>query len=496
MIDRARADLLAWHWLRCPDVSFALIAAGLSPQDFMRIDLQPHRIAWAAHLAATRLCREGIPINVNVVVDLAVVELGQQYQAHSSSLALETELLIREAFARDISEFSPQYVLTPGGLVSEFIQELKVAPVIGQLTSTSSANARNLLLAQAQELIQKSDARGVVESPIFDKSARSKFAFSGVPIQTGVSWLDIPANGGHYAKAFCGILAESSGGKTMAGVQLVSEGVSRSRHQLGCYYEQSIDGDIASRYYSYLTALNRGSFQGCYSEYDSGTVAALDTITPQANKFLHLVDMSGNIPNQGMGGADELIETVRRYNESGIEIQHVLIDWLGVMVRRYANSPAGAKFARSMDTRQLCLMELDKLKLLTERYGANVTVLHQIAPGVIAGKSPAALLDWTCAEECKSFGELMNYVYVFSRRCPKTGCMFVNVPKARNAPTSHRVVQINGDSNRIDDVTDVMVLNKLGGTDTPFFVRKGEKAQMTRDAERERSVDAQLTSMF
>jgi hypothetical protein len=273
-----------------------------------------------------------------------------------------------------------------------------------------------------------------------------------LPEESGVDFLD-EMMGGIRPASFLGCLAESSGGKTIFGVQLATESAMRCKQRTAFFaYEQAVEGDLAERFHRRAIGITR-------KEWDAFMARGLDQAdrdfvkkvrgVQESLKLLQIYDMSGRRKGQGNGGALEIRNILEDAKRRQALPSLVIVDWLGPMVAAMAGKKFDWGTFKPDSVRDLISVELGHFQKMVAEYRVKIMLLHQLAPGIIGNKTPAYLPSYTDAAECKSFGLLMNYVFTFGRMDPKTNCMWFNAPKARGSRKFHTVVRMDAQSDVI-----------------------------------------------
>jgi hypothetical protein len=357
------------------------------------------------------------------------------------------------------------------GMLQTFIDELKLTPLVHKMTTAKPAELSQHV-AQLHAATATSRLVSNQDTKLFNEQAYVVMAGARPPVRTGVPIIDIPI-GGLREKSLTLVMAESSGGKTMFGTQFVCEQLlaKQPRRVMALYYEQALDGDIAERYYSYMASAPRAVICGKkFHEYPEDVKRRLQGAEVLVNEYLKTYDMSGSL-TQGTGGADEVMMFVERNIRAGWVPDMIVIDWLGLMVNRCI-VPLGGK---NDDARQRYYLTMDKCNVIKERYGVSVVVLHQIAPSVMADKTPAYIPDDKVSQDCKSLSQLTDYTFVYGKRCNKTNCMYHNMAKVRHGARTVRIVRMLPEYNRLEDVSELYEINPGGGRDGEWFQTAGNK---------------------
>lgn len=467
-------DFVLIHAIRCPKITNRLSRSGLTPEHFGLHTHNHYRIIWKSVLYHYTTFNE--PLSKIQLYNYVNGELGA-CEGYIENLRHSVAGLIELAYSLEEEELSPEQLIQ-AGIVQRVIDSLVLVPRVSELASISDPTAAAQALVQTTQTYEQSRVVSNVRSNIFDPAEREKYLYDGPPPITGVEWLDLSVNG-LYPGSLCGLLAGSAGGKTMAGVQMLCSYAERGECAVGFYYEQELKGDIASRVFSVSAGLTRTDIMDKkYADYSAETLEKLDAVTPIMSKYCHLYDMSGSIKGQGAGCVGEIDTILADMITEGHKPKFVIIDWLVPMVSAAYNLP---EHADADNLRLKIDATLQALKRLTSRYGVIIMVLHQIAPHIIENKTPAFKPDWTVAQECKNFGLLMSYVFVFGRKDEK-GRMWLNVPKARGCDNTSRIVRMDAECNIIRDVNERFVANPTPMPGSPIFIEKGRNGAVYDDS--------------
>jgi len=452
------------HALRCPSVAHLLMKAGLTGDHFNPVlRYQPIGVAWKTlvqHIVQYGQMMNRVQLEAGCSGNMDLI------QGVADVVRNDIVKFLDVAFSISEEDLSPDNVIDQG-LVQKVIDQFVLSPAVQQLASITDPAALTEHMATVNTVYDTSRVVVSREANIFSDEL-GEYLFQGPPDKTHIDWIDKPTGGLHRG-SMCGLLAESAGGKTMGGVQLVCEQAIWDNHVAAFYYEQSIQGDIATRILTYSAGLTREVADKYYpDEYTPEQLNKIEAVKPQMAKYFHAFDMSGKVKGQGQGCVQEIDSMLGEMENACKAPSLVLIDWLGPMVIAAHSLP---EHADAKDLRQKIDLTLNGLKRVSEKHNTTVFVLHQIAPNQIANKSPAFKPDWTVAQECKSFGQLMDYVFVFGRK-DSNQRMWCCTPKARGQPISHRIVQMDAMTNQIRDVHDKFFFNEGAGGEV--FLPKGK----------------------
>lgn len=468
-------DLIVAHLVRDINLLEQAQMAGLSPEDFDKSKLRHYKFVWSAALSYFLSHHETIPraiLERESGLEMAKEELVTE------RLTKKVQELIQYIYAFKREELASDYIRD--NLLQVMIDELKLSPRLQEMATETDVSRLSDMFLENQRVYDQTRVVVNKSADLFSPEGRQQHTEDKLPENTGIDFIDI-LTGGLRPGSLVGIMAESSGGKTMIGTQFVCEQAMKKRPVCAFYYEQSLAGDIAERFYSYLSGTPREELKDkAHDEYPEATRKHLDAIQAKMQEFCYVYDMSGAVRGQGNGGPDEIEAIVGRMVRNGVEPKTMVVDWLGPMVTKYYNLP---KHIRPSDKRDKIELVINRLKEVTERWGVSIVVLHQIAAHIMEGKTPHFQPDWTVAAEYKSFGFLMDYVMTFGKRCEKTNCMWFNTPKARGAPRRHRIVRMDAEYNKIVDAESrdsgvPYSVNPMADRDKVYFTRKSDKKKL------------------
>jgi len=239
-----------------------------------------------------------------------------------------------------------------------------------------------------------------LSNPMFDASMKP-------PTQTGCRLFDIMTAGGSRESHMTGVLAPFEGGKTLLGIDLCVKAAKLGYHTYMFQYEQPIVS-IAPRIWANATGVPIDSFTGRMSEMKPETRAKLESCG-DVREFLHTYDMQEG--NKGYGGAAEIVSILRSEVSKGVTPSIVLVDWLGVMGRRFC-------IGQDMDEPNLphvLSVQLQELRYIANEFNVELVVLHQL--NAAAGKKgPQHMPSMYDAADVKTFAALMDTCIVLSKK--------------------------------------------------------------------------------
>lgn len=438
------SDLVTIHALRCPQILEQLSVIPFKEEEFNG-PLFCNGTLICIALNHYRLCKEAPP---KLAVEVELEKSLSRLSAVPQSSLDKFKTVIAWAYSMPEVDLAPKYILEKG-LLQKFIDEVKLGPASQQLASITDATERSTKIREMHQNMEQT--RLVANKPLNIFSEEGRRQCTGIQlVPTGIKYLDMLTDGGMRPSCLFGVLAESSGGKTMFGVQYQCEQAMQKKRVLGLFYEQSLEGDISERFYTYLLRIENKEIKGRSSDdYSSDLKKRLDEIDRDITPYLGIHDMSGSVRGQGNGGTAEIEALVQRQIRDGCKPDVIVIDWLGPMVVKAFAMTNNAGITEKREKIDYAMNELCRLK---DAYDLTICVLHQIAPAMIESKTPAHKPDWTVASECKSFGLMTDYVFTFGRKCSKTNCMWINGAKSRSAPKGSRIVRMDATRSRIVDV--------------------------------------------
>lgn len=463
----AERNLIFCHMIRSVEVLEQAFKVRLESADFRNPALLPYRVIYQALEEYWR--RKQLPTQPEMI---HLVEQGLNAFPMVTDRATKTAMrLIKTAYAMPDKDIRPGYILEPNGPLQRLVDDVKIQPLERKLAEEPDRAERDRLRDQIRMLHEQT--RVVQETHVDLFTDVQSMVDDHVTRPSGVDFID-KTIGGYTRSSAVGLIAESSGGKTMFGVQSLLEQVNKNRYSAAFFYEQTIKGDIAKRFYSYAARLHRDEIDKSYARMSDNTKAAIAAAKKQVNQYCRIYDMSGVIQGQGLGGPPEIDAMIGRLIRSGeFPVEFVLIDWLGPMVKRYhsGESKKDSKGWEQLDSALIQLVDISR------RYNLTLIILHQLSPGSMQNKNPTYVPDWTAAHECKSFGLLLDYVFVFGRYEPESGCMWFSVAKARGKPKMRRLVQMRGGINKIVDAAEKWMQRDKPSRGRFFMAKQGIGSQ-------------------
>lgn len=469
MLSNQDYDLLLVHLVRVPGLLEQAKLATLEPDDF-KGQYRHFKFVLEAAYKYFDKHRQAIP---RLVLEREIMLAVGQDEFVPDEAIDKLKALVELTYVIPEEQLAPEYVSTD--MLQQALNETKVFPRLRTMSADLDPDRLDDIFLQNSRLYDQTRVVANKPANLFSEDGREHYTSARAPMPTNIEFVDILI-GGLRPASVVGLLAESSGGKTMIGTQFACEQALQDVTTCAFFYEQSLEGDIAERFYSYLTGASRDELAGKrHSEYPYEVRSKLDRIDEALSSILRVYDMSGSVDNQGRGGPDEIEAIIGRLKREGTPPGFILIDWLGPLVTKYINTPPELG---KIDHREKINYVLTRFKEIAERHSVTILILHQIAPAQIENKKPLHKPDWTTAADSKSFGWLMDYVFTLGRRCDKTDCMWFNVPKARGAPKLSRIVKMDAQHNRITDAKDFEE-NTMADREGVYF-RKRTKRKFDR----------------
>jgi hypothetical protein len=442
-------NLVTVHMLRSPLVAQRAVMIKLEGSDF-----PPSYSTWGLvwDIVKSHIEKDNtLPTDLTLTYDLAAMLNDKAISAAAHQHAMQ---IVTYAFSIPEEAFQPAKVLAADGPLQRLVDVFKLMPTARELSYITDVGELSGHLDAVATLRQQTRVLQSTAKPeVLSRETRAERLGLEPPEPTGVDFIDI-ALGGIAPATSVGVLAESSGGKTILGVQLAVESVLRGNPTMFLAYEQSINGDLSERLYRYTLNIPRKKWKEEMKEGYAGASAEFDALMDSSDKQLaqlQLFDMSGSRNGQGTGGAREIRGLLENAETEGRLPKMVVVDWLGPMVMATVGQKFDWKRFRSDSFADAIKEELNLFKMIVQEFKIKLVLLHQLAPGIIGNKSPSYIPNWSDAAECKSFGLLLNFVFTFGRMDPVTSRMWWHVPKARGSEKHKRIVVLDGENDRIVD---------------------------------------------
>jgi hypothetical protein len=279
-------------------------------------------------------------------------------------------------------------------------------------------------------------------------------------IPTGISFLDGPMQGGQLQKGLHGFLGPIGGGKTTLAAMLAVEGAwaqYRNRDLTsppGCWVLATIGesaNHILHRVISYGAKIHRqvieaaNRLQDFTTSYglrdyerrrvdelvnvdgsDRGELGRYEAFKRVQNGYFSHLDLDSQTGfDRTKGPVGDVRNHVAELNSVGRPIAGVVIDYLGVAVRRFVMQN---DIPPKLISHHLQQFVRDCRELIAEPFGCPVWVFHQLA-GAANGRGAAYCLTHDDAMECRHLGEHLDTCLVIGNRDKVSGCLVLRCTK-------------------------------------------------------------------
>ena len=325
-------------------------------------------------------------------------------------------------------------------VLSEFLQDRQVTPLLAQLATSNNIAAA---LLDLQDVQRNCSIKKVVSWDPFSVdiplTCGDKRELSGCDFWDSVT-------GGSVRGETTLVLACSGGGKTLTNIQLACSYALTGQHSLILSYEQIVFPGISNRVYSYALAKSLKLFEGKSREefeevlrQDPELAQKWQDVKKKLAGYLHLVDMQEVARAGGAkGGPSDIEDIIKDKIAAGINIKYVGLDWFGPFVETMAAGKNLLTKSAIMDS------AMKKLSLLSSRYNVNFVVFHQLGTGV-AASAPSVLPKMNDSFECKSLCNHADTVVCIGTRCPTSNLAYICVPKQRSGnPHQKACIRLDG----------------------------------------------------
>lgn len=258
-------------------------------------------------------------------------------------------------------------------------------------------------------------------------------------IPTGIDFIDNALGGGVRLGEVGAFLMPSKGGKTTIVYQLQRELVYRRKHGLVLSFEQYLEGDLSVRMYVLSTGTGRKDWARGVENMSPELLERWYKVAPLWGYYLHFFDHWVD-PQNSLHSVGEVFRIVEEYRAKGINIQWVMLDWWGCMLRKLIS----ANPVRSdWEKRQQEATWLGEIKAYTQKLGVCTLVFHQLA-GAEAGKSERHVSTSFRAQENSNFCNMLDWCFVSSRKDGNSDVTF-KLDVARSAASSGKIrVHLDG----------------------------------------------------
>lgn len=353
-------------------------------------------------------------------------------------------------------------------LLQQFLDERYVNDYLQQQVSSAAGNPFIQLPILLREVDDRRSHVDALSKPVGEDAFPLDWQPKRVPrVSTGIVWLDENLNGGHVAGEMYGLLGGFSSGKTTFGVQLMVEAGNveadrfnqhggQLRYSYAFHYEAGIE-EYRNRILSYAAKIDRDkldrwghaaiSTTGHLDTYerelfkDQIAAAGLGCVPGERERWaeamlslrrnLRLFDMSGPVdrPKQGSGGIQEIVRTLEREKREGRMPCCVVIDYVGLCVRRFVLENNLDDF---MNFRLITDFGISCLRQIAVPFQTPVWILHQIS-GEANKRTWASTIHLADSAGSKSFAENLHYCFQLGMRHPTHKAMRFYCAKARRS---------------------------------------------------------------
>jgi hypothetical protein len=310
---------------------------------------------------------------------------------------------------------------------------------------------------------------------VFDMDDPSNQAVSAPYFHTGIDWFDLVTGGGIRAGDSMGLLAPTSGGKTLAAVQVCTSLARCKQYSAYFTYEQPATPDIRDRAISAAGNWEHRRISGIPREqWDHDTACMVNSLT-DFRQYMRVFDMQVNDPAKGItgaGGVDEIECVLQEEAAAGRRPRFVVIDWISTMARRYM------AFHNIEDTqiRSVILGIMSRLKGLAGTYHTTILSLQQLS-GDAGAKGTGAKVSHYDAMDCKGFALMMDLCLVIGAKDFDTKLCEITSSKSRNADNAKTFILMDGARNRFNS-TDQQYKCVVGSDGVRSLVGEHEFATM------------------
>ncbi len=299
-------------------------------------------------------------------------------------------------------------------------------------------------------------------------------------ISTGVPFVDALIGGGCKPGEVATLLGATGSGKTTLGVQIATA-VARQEYFSGrngksVYFSYEDTGQvIAERAIACAADIPRSRLRTITGPLGESLNTALEPQPYELTRFtgdreslrgererfeaakkwlddnLIIADFSGRTGqvNTGCHGIPEIVQFLERLNA---DIRFVIIDWAGLVVRRYLEAK-NARDLQSAVIHQLTMFCDNCHRLIAGPFKCPVLVIQQLA-GRVNAKSPTTSLTNADAEGCKSFNVNAWHSFTLGTKDRSTNVVRFDCIKTRSDKSyGYRLLYLDGDFGKFEDVS-------------------------------------------
>lgn len=308
-------------------------------------------------------------------------------------------------------------------------------------------------------------------------------------VMTGCGPID-ELTGGIYVGQSMGLLGPMKGGKTSLCQSLACEFIQqkdeagRFRRVTYFTYEESATRQLPKLLICYVNRYHRDLIEGKrLSDMPANIAADLQQAHRHISSNLTLVDMSGAVTGQGVGGPGELSAVMSDMARAGTLGSLVIVDHALPLVRSYIASRGADP---SAELRHALGDACNQFRTACDKLGITGLLAHQMDAKGNAPKFGAP--THMNAAENKLFGELLHDCLCLSVRDPKTNIAYLNMSASRNRPTRHIFVRVAGERCRVDLARNFVADPHTGRPISEDEIAHGVKLEDSDDAPRKAQV--------
>lgn len=272
----------------------------------------------------------------------------------------------------------------------------------------------------------------------------------------GIKWLDKMLGGGMEEDAVMLFLAPSGGGKTILGTQMTRARAELQQHACYLSYEQTILGDVQTRFVAMATGVDRKKFESVPPEqWSPEFVSAWNKAQDEYGKFVHPFDFSTGMA--GSHGVADVQAAVESEKAKGRKPSLVVIDWVQSAALKWMAAPIDPKLdlrrAKRLNedlrsTMNNFAMQFAQLCREEKMQGVLLQQLETVSSDVKNKKA-----HWSQSAECKSLAYWCRVATGISAVNKENGTCMFSTSKATTSNLSGGVgdgiILVNGGVNEL-----------------------------------------------